>query len=65
MGVRFTSPRKAGCIIGLTEPVNTYHPFRLMIVEFAHMGRSMKQMPSAGDSAQVPFRPPHWKPSGD
>jgi sterol desaturase/sphingolipid hydroxylase (fatty acid hydroxylase superfamily) len=50
---------------GLTVPVGTYNPFKLMVVEFGHMGRSMKEMPTVGDSLQVPFRPPYWKPAAD
>lgn len=48
---------------GLTQKVDTYNPFRIMMAEFVHMGSSIKEMPNVRDRLQVPFRPPYWRPS--
>ena len=48
---------------GLTVKVDTYNPFKLLVVEFIRMGKAIKEKPALRDRVQVPFRPPYWTPS--
>lgn len=48
---------------GLTVPVGTFNPFKVLFIEFAHMGKNLKGAKSIGEAAGYVFKQPYWKPS--
>jgi sterol desaturase/sphingolipid hydroxylase (fatty acid hydroxylase superfamily) len=47
---------------GLTVPIGTYNPFRVMFHELATLGKKMKNAGSPGLALAYAFHAPYWEP---
>jgi len=47
---------------GLTVPIGTYNPFKVMFTELAHLGSKMRHARSSREAVQYAFKPPYWQP---
>jgi sterol desaturase/sphingolipid hydroxylase (fatty acid hydroxylase superfamily) len=47
---------------GLTVPIGTYNPFKVMFTELSHLGSKMRHARSPKEAMQYAFKPPYWQP---
>jgi sterol desaturase/sphingolipid hydroxylase (fatty acid hydroxylase superfamily) len=48
---------------GLTVPVGTYNPFKVLFIELGHMGKNVRHAKSFGEACGYVFKQPYWKPA--